>query len=615
MLKVLLLLSLATSSVPMNLSNVADIVMRVQRHFYSRCVVLLKTRERLLQPSYNIFGLEKLLAENGIMTSLSNKAQYVNCCQHKRPLYVIMSSGLEERQILYDFTSNSCMSAIWLLFLNTASSLQGFFANISIPFDCEFLVAQEEDDHVVVLTEVYRVSPSLPLQTYRFGEWTQRGGMICVSVGLYQRRTGLQGAVLKTAVKNEFLTDRQFEYSLRTDIFFNQVWLTLERLLDFRSELKLTPENVYGKQMENGSWDGVMGMMARGEVDATSVELTMEPMRSEAVDYIAPLINDREYLFIKNHNLFETSWTSFLQPFDCWLWVAIFATMLLLSASLFLISQFCCLHEYEDKQTAALNSFSDCLFAMHTALCHQGFSEVPQCISGRLVCAVTHFTMVVILAAYSASLVSYLAFRQPVLPFSTFSELLNDSTYQLGVHAASYLGKFDMEGMEPALRELYLKQIASNPGDLPDSNLEGFRRVCSRHKYTFLSSLKYANRYAEEVPCKLSTITNAFIPETNGMALVKGSPYLGLFRQMIHKLRATGILQRLKKNVDSKLSKNKDPLDISMDFISVTPIFGILIVGLIGAVLILLTEFVVHRIIRSMKITYYVGIIMLNNDR
>lgn len=83
----------------------------------------------------------------------------------------------------------------------------------------------------------------------------------------------------------------------------------------------------------------------------------------------------------------------------------------------------------------------------------------------------------------------------------------------------------------------------------------------------------------------------------------------------MHKLRATGILQRLKKNVDSKLSKNEDPLDISMDFTSVTPIFGILIVGLIGAVLILLTEFVVHRIIRSMKIKYYVGIIMLNNDR
>jgi hypothetical protein len=45
--------------------------------------------------------------------------------------------------------------------------------------------------------------------------------------------------------------------------------------------------------MENGSWDGIMGLMARGEADVTSVELTMEPKRAETVDYIAPLLNDR----------------------------------------------------------------------------------------------------------------------------------------------------------------------------------------------------------------------------------------------------------------------------------------------------------------------------------
>jgi hypothetical protein len=86
--------------------------------------------------------------------------------------------------------------------------------------------------------------------------------------------------------------------------------------------------------------------------------------------------------------------------------------------------------------------------------------------------------------------------------------------------------------MEPALRELYLKKIAPNADDLPDSNLEGFRRVCNRHKYTFLSSHRYLNRYAGEISCKLATIPGAFIPETNAMALVKGSPYLGVFRQM-----------------------------------------------------------------------------------
>lgn len=69
--------------------------------------------------------------------------------------------------------------------------------------------------------------------------------------------------------------------------------LTITTCLSRRSELKLPPENVYGKQMKNGSWDGIMGLMARKEVDVTSVELTMDSTRSEAVDYIVPLINDR----------------------------------------------------------------------------------------------------------------------------------------------------------------------------------------------------------------------------------------------------------------------------------------------------------------------------------
>ena len=69
--------------------------------------------------------------------------------------------------------------------------------------------------------------------------------------------------------------------------------MTITLRLLFRSEFKLPKENAFGKQVKNGSWDGVMGMMERNEVDVTSVELTMEPMRSDVVDYIAPLTNYR----------------------------------------------------------------------------------------------------------------------------------------------------------------------------------------------------------------------------------------------------------------------------------------------------------------------------------
>jgi hypothetical protein len=67
-----------------------------------------------------------------------------------------------------------------------------FFTDINIPFDCQFLVAQPQGDHVVVLTEVYRVSPTLPLQTYRFGNWTAGGGLTWPSQGLYMRRNNLK---------------------------------------------------------------------------------------------------------------------------------------------------------------------------------------------------------------------------------------------------------------------------------------------------------------------------------------------------------------------------------------------------------------------------------------
>jgi hypothetical protein len=88
-----------------------------------------------------------------------------------------------------------------LLFLDTNASLEEFFTDINIPFDCEFLVAQPEYGDIVTLTEVYRVSPTLPLQTYRFGNWTPGDGLTWPSQGFYQRRNNLQGLLLKTGFR------------------------------------------------------------------------------------------------------------------------------------------------------------------------------------------------------------------------------------------------------------------------------------------------------------------------------------------------------------------------------------------------------------------------------
>ena len=101
------------------------------------------------------------------------------------------------KSIFQAFVDTHSSRAIWLLFLDTNTSLEQFFTDINIPFDCQFLVAQPQSDHVVVLTEVYRVSPTLPLQTYSFGNWTVGGGLTWPRENLYMRRKNLKGLTIQ----------------------------------------------------------------------------------------------------------------------------------------------------------------------------------------------------------------------------------------------------------------------------------------------------------------------------------------------------------------------------------------------------------------------------------
>ena len=84
----------------------------------------------------------------------------------------------------------------WLVFVEADTDL----SDVNIPFDCEFLVAQQALENVT-LSEVYRVSPSHPLQYHQFATWSPGEGLVRTSSSLYRRRNNLQGMILKTGFK------------------------------------------------------------------------------------------------------------------------------------------------------------------------------------------------------------------------------------------------------------------------------------------------------------------------------------------------------------------------------------------------------------------------------
>jgi hypothetical protein len=86
----------------------------------------------------------------------------------------------------------------WLMFLESSVPLDELFRDIHIPFDCEFLVAQQSGD--ISLTEVYRIQRYQPLQTYRVSDWSSEGGFVWTDAPFYKRRGDLKGLRLRGSI-------------------------------------------------------------------------------------------------------------------------------------------------------------------------------------------------------------------------------------------------------------------------------------------------------------------------------------------------------------------------------------------------------------------------------
>jgi hypothetical protein len=52
-------------------------------------------------------------------------------------------------------------------------------------------------------------------------------------------------------------------------------------------------ERIWGSDMLNGSWNGLIGMLTRHEVDVATANTIVTPERFAVVDFLAPLLDTR----------------------------------------------------------------------------------------------------------------------------------------------------------------------------------------------------------------------------------------------------------------------------------------------------------------------------------
>ncbi|XP_068235944.1 glutamate receptor 2-like [Palaemon carinicauda] len=153
----------------------------------------------------------------------------------------------------------------------------------------------------------------------------------------------------------------------------------------------------FGVRHDNGSWDGLTGLLARNLTEMTGVPITIEHSRLEVVEFSQTLFVDSWNLAYKRPEL-QSDISGFVKPFTMLLWSLIAAIMIAVFAGLFFV-------EYRHKKLRTCKWY-------------------PSGDSVRLLSGLWLLMALIISTLYRSNLKAMLILPKIVLPFNNIQELV-----------------------------------------------------------------------------------------------------------------------------------------------------------------------------------------------
>ncbi|XP_071625720.1 probable glutamate receptor isoform X1 [Temnothorax longispinosus] len=465
----------------------------------------------------------------------------------KRPLFVLLNDYEDTRDGFAHQISTWITMAYptWLVFFSNGTKFADFFFEIYVPFDCKFMVAQSSANvtDTEIITEVYQVDKRKELRSMQFGIWDVRNGLKGPTRGLFLRRNNLFGQNIRVAsVQDPPISI--FHRNERNEItgisgFFGQVILLLQEALNCTFTYKEAES--WGMCLSSGSCTGAIGMLINNDVDFAATEFMMTSDRLDAISFTTPIYTTKCRAYIKRPATSDLKWDAYTAPFSANIWGSIGFFIVLTSGLIVFIQRlFAFASPYLKNDDRS--RFTENVFFVLGAFCSQGMAQ-STLDPVRMVHFVIHLSAVVILAAYSAALISFLAVKTFIMPFTTMDGLLKDGTYRFGVVRDSADYSFFKNTSDKIMSVLF-DELLMKETDLPSNYLDGLKHVCKEDKYAFMTLDNMAALLQQKVDCKLEPL-DVITQTTIAMALQPNSPYRGIINANILLLRDSGILQRL----------------------------------------------------------------------
>ncbi|XP_043602891.1 glutamate receptor 2-like isoform X1 [Bombus pyrosoma] len=510
------------------------------------------------------------------------------------------------------------------MFVPTATHAENYCYNppgnpFNLLYDTEMLVMCTDDP---VLREWYSVDGNNTV-TSDLVKWYPKKQLksptavvdLLSNLTLHERRNDLKGKVLRavtikakiqTFTRNDsggvirVLTRTISVCLLQNSIFvtkdnkvegyFSRAVNELENYLNFTLDI-VTEELEFGSfNVTTKCWNGAFRLVASGEVDIGLSDFSMTNIRLDYVDYTVPIITTRDCLYVKQPEMSAVKWLAYYKAYSFALWMSVLVTIVSAQFTLaFMRSRI----ESTDLTVELYHEF----IRIWGIFCQQGITEeFPRYSSLRLAYFTVLVTGIVIFAAYSASMISFVTAYVHNLPFSTIEEFVNDDTYDVILNKDS--ADYDMFALSKDPFSVHMMAKLRPIHTLPINIEDGFQSICDDPTLVYYSGYgkKMQGIVNFRIPCDIVCIDSGRV-DSLSLILPKNSQFTSILNYYVQKLLNTGLLNRFKNEVFFTKKNKFQPVG----FYSVASVLIIFVGGVSLAFVILIVEMYCNRSANSIN--------------
>ncbi|XP_037778390.1 glutamate receptor ionotropic, delta-2-like isoform X1 [Penaeus monodon] len=304
----------------------------------------------------------------------------------------------------------------------------------------------------------------------------------------------------------------------------------LTQSLNFTYTLVRPPDRGFGVELPNGSWNGMIGLVARNQADIGLSCFMMNPGRASVVDFV-DTISFMKARILAGKGSPEMNPMGFLYPLSPTLWAALFAMLLAVWAATLVLRS-------PARGSRWYTRAGHLLYSHFSTLLQQdvGISFVRAV--DRLVVGSWMLVAMVIIWAYGCNLVSLLAARNIPQSIQNLQDLV-DSDIHILLRPDTALSAYLEHRAEFGAIENRIVHIGFSDY-LP--TLEDIRRGTHVHiTVEMVCSKLMSQDFSKSGRCDFYQSRDAFMANPMSMIVQRGSPLLQAINHRIRRVLAAGL--------------------------------------------------------------------------